>query len=383
MIIARDIAPQIKQQLFGGKLLIIYWPRQVGKTTFLLSLLEEYSNEAIYINGDYIDNREWLSTQDPVKLKKFIGSKRLVLIDEAQRVPNIGINLKILYDYYPEIQIIATGSSSFDLANEINEPLTWRVITHTMYPISIHEYLQSTGHPATKSILEQYMIYWAYPAIMWMGHDDAVNALQNLVGNYLYKDLLLYEGIRKSSIIIDMLRLLAHQVGQEVSYGEIANKLSINIATVEKYIDLLEKSFVIFRLTAMSRNPRNEVRKSMKIYFLDCGVRNTLIRNFNPIANRDDVWWLWENFCIIERKKYLAYTNTFVNSYFWRNYQQKEIDYLEEIDGNLDCFECKRNDKKKGKLPADFLKTYHALWWYQDITYTTINSAHRESFLGV
>lgn len=292
------------------------------------------------------------------KLKRFLGDYELVVLDEAQRVKNIGLNLKIIHDHLPHIQVIATGSSSFDLSNQINEPLTGRALDYMLYPLAFEELLTQHDQHDLSTKLEHMLRFGLYPDVFHRNQEDAETMLSRLASSALYKDILEFETLKKSDQLVDILQLLSLQIGHQVSYNEIGQQLGLNIATVQRYVDLLTKSFVIFKLRGFSRNLRKEIHKSVKIYFWDLGIRNALIRNFNPLHLRNDTGALWENFFIAERLKYLNNNQHFVNTYFWRTYDQKEIDYVEESGGELRTFECKWNPKKKVKEPKEFMQTY-------------------------
>ncbi len=353
----RIIQKKIEEWLFKGKVIIIYGARQVGKTTLSQEIIKPYADTARYINCEFLENREFLSIPSPEKLKNFIGNYKIVVLDEAQRIENIGITLKILVDNFPDIQIIATGSSSFDLANKINEPLTGRAIQFTLYPLSIGEIKQTVDNLVLQEKLESVMIYGLYPDIFGVTQDEATERLRIIASNYLYKDIYELESIRKPTILTDILQLVALQLGSEVSIGELADKLKTSPKTVERYLDLLEKTFIIFRLRALSRNLRNEVHSTFKVFFFDLGIRNYIINNLNTLSKRTDVGGLWENFCILERMKKNHNSRSFPNIFFWRTYEQKEIDYIEERDGNLYAYEFKWGDKSV-KKPKQFLETY-------------------------
>jgi hypothetical protein len=354
----RDLQKIIEKWLFKNKVITIYGPRQVGKTTLAKKLLNKYGNEQNYFNCDHINVRDSLQHLEPLSLKKIIGNAKIVVFDEAQKIENIGLILKILHDTYPELQIIATGSSSFDLANRIQEPLTGRGLEYILYPFSLHELTQIYRRIDLNNQLEQLLLFGSYPEIVQASSQtDARNLLDNLTNKYLYKDVLEFETIKHPNFIVKLLQLLAFQVGNEVSIHELANNLNISRKTVERYLDILEKAFVIFRLKAFSRNLRKEITKKEKIYFYDLGIRNSLIAQYNPLNLRQDKGALWENFCIVERLKYLEYTEHHGNKYFWRTHDQKEIDYVEDYDGILHGYEFKW-DGKSYKIPKDFLTGY-------------------------
>lgn len=356
----RILQKNIEDNLFKGKVIILYGARQVGKTTLVRKILQKYDSEQIktkYIDCDLIENRQALQSESADRLKKFLGNYQLIALDEAQRVHNIGINLKIIHDHYPEIQILATGSSSFTLANEINEPLTGRAFEYMLAPLSIEEVRQHYDYAELLGKLDGILRFGLYPDIFDKSIDEANNLLNNIANNYLYKDILEFENLRRADQLLTILQLLALQVGSEVSYKEIASQLGVNVLTIQRYISLLEKTFIIFRLRAFSRNLRKEISKSIKIYFWDLGIRNSLIKNFNELAVRNDKGALWKNFCIAERMKFNLNHQRFVNGYFWRTYDKKEIDYIEEANGEISAFEMKW-DGKKVRSPNEFLKTY-------------------------
>lgn len=357
LYLPRLIQPQIEKRLFKSKVIIVYGARQVGKTTLVKQVFDKYKDKKLYLNCELLSVQQGLSIPEAEKLKSYLGNNKLIILDEAQKITNIGLILKILIDTYPNIQIIATGSSSFDLANKINEPLTGRTWTFTLYPFSISEIKQQNSRFEIEAKLENILRFGFYPEVFFLPEDDARSRLDEISSNYLYKDILSFERIKKSSILVNLLQLLALQLGNEVSYNELAKQLGVSRLTVQKYLDLLEQSFVIFTLKSFSRNLRKEISKSVKIYFYDLGIRNSLIQNFNQLEIRNDLGALWENFCILERKKRNSNNNIFANYYFWRTYTQKEIDYIEERDGKLFAFEFKWSVKNK-KIPQEFLNAY-------------------------
>lgn len=349
---------QFKQWMFRGKVLILIGSRQVGKTTLISEISKTFAQEdVLFVNCDESDIRAVLENSSSTALKSFIGSKKLFIIDESQRVKGIGLTLKLIADTLKEVQVIATGSSAFDLRNELEEPLTGRKIVIELFPISTQEMVSHTSFIEEKRMLEQRMIYGMYPEII-NNPTDAKKLLKELSDSYLFKDILSYKDIRQPDALRKLLTALSLQVGSEVSYNEIGNLIGLDKETVERYIDLLEKSFVVFRLTSLSRNGRNELKKSRKIYFYDNGVRNAVINNFNPLSLRADVGDLWENFMISERRKTLHYNQIFANTYFWRTHTQLEIDYIEEREGKLFTYEFKWSDKKKAKIPKLFTELY-------------------------
>lgn len=374
MDISRDIKSKIQNNLFKGKVIIIYGARRVGKTFLSKQIIEEEKNSK-YINCELLQNKTLLETTNSEKLKDIIGSHKLIILDEAQSIMNIGMTLKIIVDTFPDVQIIATGSSSFNLADKISEPLTGRTRQYTLHPFSINEINQVYSKPELNARIERNLRFGLYPDIYDKGEEDAIEELNELAGSYLYKDILQHQNIRKPELVINLLRALALQIGSEVSLHELAGLLKQNSHTISRYLELLEKSFVIFRLHAFSRNLRKEISKNQKFYFYDLGIRNSLIQNFNPLNLRSDSGGLWENFCILERMKLLDNNRKFVNKYFWRTYNQKEIDYIEEYDGILHSYEFKFGRSKKTKIPKDFSQTY------PNHTFNLIDPENFNSFL--
>jgi len=360
MKIKRYLLDTLKSALTPGKVLILYGPRQVGKTTLATDLLSSISLRSRFVNADELLYREALASQSRQQLGEVLGDAELLVIDEAQRVPNIGLNLKILVDNFPQAMFLATGSASFDLANQISEPLTGRKLTYHLFPVSYGEIRHTFGVLEARAQLERWLVWGGYPSIVTT--EDPVlreRLLGELVGSYLYRDILNLEGIRRAEKIVDLLRLLAFQIGQEVSIAELAANLALNRQTVERYLDLLEKVFVIFKVGGFSRNLRKEVTKNARYYFYDNGVRNSLIQNFNPLALRNDVGQLWENYLVVERGKANQAAERLVNAYFWRTYDQKEIDYIEEHGGELYGYEFKwQSGDIRRATRNEFLEAY-------------------------
>lgn len=361
MIIERSILYHIKEKLAKKpKIIILYGPRQAGKTTLIKHFLSQLSQKYIYFNGDDLRVQSLLSQPDASLLKKQIGQTKLIVIDEAQKIENIDQSLKLIFDTFSPY-IIASGSASFDLANKINEPLTGRTETFILYPFSVLEIPINPPQISFVERLEEFLRFGLYPEVVLADDEkEKINYLNELINTYLYKDILSFEQIRKPKKVIDLLTLLALQIGNEVSILELANNLSLSKIIVEKYLDLLEKMFIIINLRGFSRNLRKEIAKTSKYYFVDLGLRNALIQNFNPLKLRDDFDRLYENFCFIERLKIFANKKEKANFYFWRTYDQKEIDLIEEKQGKLFAFEFKWQEKDK-KLPSSgqtFLKTY-------------------------
>lgn len=353
----RTIQKSIEANLFKGKVIVITGARRVGKTFLSKQLIENVPNSR-YVNCELLQNKTALETTNSVMLKNFLGNYRLVVLDEAQHLNNIGLVLKIINDTFPEIQIIATGSSGFDMGDMISEPLTGRSRNFLLFPFSLEEIRQKYDYPEINARLENLLRFGMYPEVFDKTEPEAIEEINNIVSSYLYKDILQFERLRRSDLIINLLRALALQIGHVISYHELATLLSENVHTIKRYVQLLEKVFVIFRINSFSRNLRKEIAKNQKIYFYDLGVRNALIQNFNTLDVRGDKGGLWENFCVVERMKANHNRRRFVNTYFWRTYDQKEIDYLEEEGGRLRAFEFKFSLKTKTKIPSEFLSTY-------------------------
>ncbi len=353
----RELQKHIETQLFKNKVIIIYGARRVGKTFLCKQILKKYEN-TMYVNCEFIQYKHVLESINIELLSDMFKNKKLVVLDEAQNIKNIGQTLKILIDTLPEIQIIATGSSSFQLADSVSEPLTGRSRIYLLLPFSFSEVLQKYDIPTLLAKLPNILRFGLYPDVFEKAEDEAKEELYNIASNYLYKDVLLFEKIKKADLVINLLRCLALQLGSEVSYNEIASLLSENVHTIKRYIELLEKNFVIFRLKSFSRNNRNEIAKGQKIYFYDLGICNAIINNFNPPEIRADKGGLWENFCIIERLKFIHNNRIFANQYFMRTTKQQEIDYIEEINGQLNGYEFKYVNQKNTKIPKFFLETY-------------------------
>ena len=342
-----------------NKIIIIYGARQVGKTTLVKSLISRSDLKTEYFNCDYLDVQNLFSYENAGNLENTVKNYDLIVLDEAQRIRNIGMVLKILHDEFPSLKVIATGSSSFDLANMINEPLTGRKITYSLYPLTYKELTSTDSAVIARRKMERMLRFGSYPSVILNDDQKAFENLNEIVSSYLFKDIFTYQHLKKPEVLTNLLRLLAFQVASEVSFTELANKLRIDQTVVQRYIQLLEDGFIIFRLKAFKRNLRNEIGKSRKIYFWDTGVRNMLIQNLNPIHLRDDIGALWENFCISERHKLLSYNIPQTHqTYFWRNYNQKEIDLIEEKGNRLKAFEFKWNPNRKVKFPTDFQQAY-------------------------
>lgn len=372
-MITRALEKTIEQRLYKGKAIIIMGARQVGKTTLLRQLFTQ-KEEILWLNGDETDVQALFQNISATRLKAIFGNKKIIIIDEAQRIPDIGLRLKLITDQIPDVQLVATGSSSFDLANKVNEPLTGRKWEFRMYPLSFGEMVNHHGLLEEKRLIPHRLIYGYYPEIVDSPGDEK-ELLKQLSDSYLYKDILMWEQIKKPDNLLKLLQALAFQVGSQVSYSELGQVCSMDPKTVEKYIILLEQAFVVFRLSSFSRNLRNELKNSKKIYFYDNGIRNALIANFSQIEIRTDVGALWENFLISERIKYLQYTGKWTNYWFWRTKEQKEIDFIEEADGRIKAYEFKWNPDAKYKSPAMFLNNYTGS------TFEVIHRDNAETFL--
>ncbi|HRY28268.1 MAG TPA: ATP-binding protein [Candidatus Moranbacteria bacterium] len=360
-MINRQLQVKLEKKLFQQKVVILYGARQVGKTTLVKNLLSSFGKDSKYLSCDQISVQKGLESKDIEQIKIFLGNYKLIALDEAQNVNEVGKILKLIVDFFPEVQIIATGSSSFDLADKVSEPLTGRNFTFLLYPLSVSEIVQNSDQARTKAELESFLRFGMYPEVYTLqSEEEKIERLNEIASDYLYKDVLKFERIRKSDIVKRLIELLALQLGQEVSSTELATQLGINRITVEKYLDILEKSFIIFKLRSFSRNKRKEISKSFKVYFFDLGIRNSIIQNFNAPDLRTDTGALWENFCILERRKYLEQKGESKLAYFWRTYDQKELDYVEESAGKITGYEFKWNAKKTFKEPEEFKKRYGA-----------------------
>ncbi len=374
-MIERELKKLINNRLCRtNKTIVVIGPRQVGKTTLLNMLSAESDKRVLLWNCDEPDVRKKLSEPTSTQLKTETDGYDFIMIDEAQRVQNIGLTIKLLIDNFKEKQIIVTGSSALELSNAVTEPLTGRKYEYTMFPLSVGELINHNGWQDERRLLEHRLIYGTYPDVVNSSGEER-ETLMNLASSYLYKDIFAFQDVRKPEIIEQLLQALALQIGGEVSFNELGGLLGLNSQTVQRYIDLLEKSFVIFHLRSFSRNVRNELKKSRKIYFLDNGVRNALIGDFKPLAIRSDAGALWENFLVSERLKCNAYSQFYGKSYFWRTQQQQEIDYLEEIDGVLHTYEFKWNVNKHPRITETFANNY------PDYTYLVVNPDNYRDFV--
>jgi predicted AAA+ superfamily ATPase len=354
-MIVRTLHITLQKRLFKGKAILLFGPRQCGKSTLVETLLQD--TDHYYMNGDEADIRETLSNTTSTKLKAIIGNKKVVFIDEAQRIPNIGLTLKLFTDQLKEVQVIATGSSVFELSNQINESLTGRKYEYMLFPISFGEMVQHHGLLTEKRLIEHRLLYGYYPEIV-IKQGEEKEHLKLLAESYLYKDLLMVEQIKKPALLERLVKALALQVGSEVNYQELAQTVGTDGKTIDRYIDLLEKAFVVFRLPALNRNVRNEIKKGKKVYFYDCGIRNAIINNFKPLQSRTDVGALWENYIIAERMKFLRYQGKDAKQYFWRTTQQQEIDLIEELENDMAAYEIKWNPRERVRFSHTFVDNY-------------------------
>lgn len=357
MFIPRKALKQLEDLEKEGKVVVIYGPRRVGKTTLLKKFLEN-KQDYLFVTGEDIFVHEFLSSNSVEKLKSFIGNKKRLVIDEAQCVPSIGKNLKLIVDHIPDIRVTVSGSSTLDLSESMGEPLTGRKHTITMLPIAQMELINIENQAESKARLDERLIFGSYPEVICLkGNNARRENLHELVSSYLFKDILALEGIKKAKKLMDLLILLTFQIGKEVSHNELATQLSMSKTTVEKYLDLLEKTFVLINIHGFSKNLRSEVTKTSRYYFCDNGIHNALINNFNPLSLRNDIGALWENYLVMERIKKQNYLRLWSNNYFWRTYDQKEIDFVEERDGKLFGYEFTWGKTKK-KAPKLWQKTY-------------------------
>lgn len=364
----------MRKLIKSGKALVIYGPRQVGKTTLLKGFLSKSKLKYKLDSGENMATQHILASQDFNRILEYAEGYDLIAIDEAQHVPQIGMAIKILVDNRPDLAVIATGSSSFDLAHNIGEPLTGRKRTIVLYPIAQLELLAMLNKSELRQGRADFLIYGSYPDVInTKKRSEKIDVLLELAGSYLLKDVLALERVKSSRVLMDLLKLLAFQIGSEVSLNELAGQLRIDVKTVDRYLDLLEKSFVIYRLTGFSRNLRKEISKKHKYYFLDNGIRNAVVSQFNPLDLRDDVGQLWENFILSERLKKRTYTGIYGDSFFWRTYGHSEVDLVEEREGKLLGYEIKRSPRELPKAPRQWLSNY------PNATYEIVN---QENYFG-
>jgi predicted AAA+ superfamily ATPase len=374
-MIERTLENAIRKHIGSQKAIIIMGPRQVGKSTLLHKIFDD-EEDAIWYDADDINTRGRFENATSEQMKVLIGKHKYVIIDEAQSLVNAGLTLKRITDYIPSAQVIAIGSSSFELADKIKEALTGRKWEYSLFPLSFAEMAKHTNMPTEDSMITHRLVYGYYPEVV-SNPGEEKEILSTLASDYLYKDILKIESIKKTDKLIRLLRALALQVGSQVSYNEVGQTCGLDSKTVEKYIDILEQSYIVFRLCSYSSNLRNELKKSRKIYFYDLGIRNAILNNFTPFENRDshETGSLWENFLIMERMKYTKYNRFFCNRFFWRTKQQNEIDYIEEYDGRLHTYEFKWAKSTDTRYPSLFMNTY------KDSTHEVINRDNFYSFI--
>lgn len=358
IMIKRELFQKLNEKFNKGKAIVLLGPRQVGKTTLINTCLE--GKDFLFLNGDDPEIRNLLENTGVSKLRSIIGKNSLIFIDEAQRIKDIGLIAKMIIDQFKEVQLLISGSSALEINQSTQEPLTGRKFEYQLFPISWEEFENHVGYLEANTQLEERLIYGMYPDVL-NNRSDAGEILKQLTTSYLYKDVLSITGIKKPELLDKLLKALALQIGSEVSYNELANLLQIDKNTVSKYIDLLEKAYIIFRLNSYSRNQRNEIKNNRKIYFYDNGIRNMIINNLNPLELRTDKGALWENFLISERIKLQQYNELYTNNYFWRTVQKQEIDFVEETNGQVTAYEFKWNSKGKAKIPASFINLYNAI----------------------
>jgi len=357
--ITRSLESQFDAIVQKGKVLVIYGARRVGKTSVIEKFLKSSNRKIFAGTGDDVDLRNILSSENKVRITTSFSGYEVVFIDEAQRIPNIGWGLKLLVDSNPEISVIASGSSSFELLNKVGEPLTGRQTLYNLYPVSMMELSELAGRIHIIQNLTDYLIYGTYPETLnAINYEKKKDYLITLRNSYLFKDILEVDNIRNSEKMMDLLKLIAFQIGNEVSLNELSGALGIAKQTVDRYLSLLAKSFIIIKVGGYSSNLRKEITKTSRYYFWDNGVRNALINNFNDPSTRMDMGMLWENFCFIERLKKQSYQKLYSNNYFWRTYDRQEIDLIEDRGGKLHGFEFKWNSKKKVKAPKAFIESY-------------------------
>lgn len=374
-MITRTLSDIIQQRFFQGKAIVILGPRQTGKTTLIKFLVEKYENETIWYNGDNREVRETFGQISFQQLKTLISDKKIIIIDEAQRINNIGLTIKQIVDNISDVQVIVSGSSSLDLTSDINEPLTGRKWEYKLFPLSFLELVNHNGFLEEKSILKHRLVYGSYPEIVSKSGYE-VELLELLSDSFLLKDILSFEKIKKPVILEKLLKSIAFQVGNEVSFNELAQMTGADKETVEKYIYLLEQAFVLYRLEAFSRNLRNEIKKSRKLYFYDNGIRNAILGNFNQFDNRTDKGALWENYLVSERLKFTSYNKIYSNYYFWRTHSQQEIDFIEEKDGFINAYEFKWYPDSRHKTYKSFKEAY------PDSEQKMVTSGNYYNFLG-
>lgn len=372
-MINRFLQPQLESMLGSHKAIIVMGARQVGKST-LLQLLLGQRQDVLWLNGDNNDVQTLFTAISAERIHSLMGTKRVLVIDEAQRIPNIGVQLKIIIDQLSDVQVIATGSSSFELASKVKEPLTGRKREFKLFPLTFNEMVEHSSLIEELRLIPHRLVYGYYPEVVATPGQEA-NILKELTDSYLYRDILTLDKVAKSDKLVLLLKALAMQIGSQVSYNELSGLVGIDAKTIERYITVLEQSYIIFRLGSFSRNLRNELKFSKKIYFWDMGIRNAVIGNFSLAETRSDIGAMWENFAIAERMKQINYRHPFAQSYFWRTKQQTEIDYIEELDGSLQAFEFKWNERKSPRCPLAFSNAY------PDASFSAITPSNIDDFL--
>ena len=372
--VPQALLTRLERSVAPNRVVVVYGSRRVGKTTLIRRYVQQHDADALLVSGEDIAVREYLESQSLAKLRAFVGSRRTLIVDEAQYVRQIGLNLKLLADHVEGLRIVATGSSSFDLAEQTGEPLTGRKLTLLMLPLSQLELQNVETVHETRAQLEMRLVYGSYPEVVLMESDeDRQLYLKELIASYLFKDILQLEGVRHTDKLLRLLQLVAFQIGGETSVAELGAQLGMNRNTVSRYLELLEKAYVVYSRLGFSRNLRKEIAKSRRYYFYDNGIRNGLINNFNNLAQRDDAGVLWENYIQVERLKYNLYTGRLAESYFWRTYDRQEIDLIEEWGGRIDAAEMKWSPQSKVRPPRGWSEAY------PDSTFRVV---HRENYLG-
>lgn len=366
----------LDQYLRPNKVLVVYGPRRVGKTTLLQNYLRQTGMKYKLDSGDNIRTQQTLSSQDFGQILAYVEGYELLAIDEAQNIPNIGMCLKIIVDQVPGIRVIVTGSSSFELAGQVGEPLTGRKLTLSLHPLAQSELLSANNKFELKEKLAEYLVFGSYPEVVQAGSSSMrIETLTEIANAYLLKDILAFDRVKNSRVLLDLLKLLAFQIGSEVSINELATQLGADTKTIQRYLDLLEKAFVIIRLGGFRRNLRQEVVNKSKYYFIDNGIRNAVIAQFNGLDQRNDVGALWENFMFVERLKYRTYSSLYANTYFWRTYDRQEIDVVEEHGGKLYGYEFKRSESRTVPTPKHWVNSY------PEASFTVINAGNYQDFI--
>ncbi len=376
-VIQRAVLKQFETKVLPNKVLLLLGARRVGKTELIKKYIEKIPKEDyLQLNGEDVEDASLLKVRSVANYKRLLTNTKLLVIDEAQNIPEIGLILKLIVDSIEGIKVIATGSSVFDLSNKLGEPLVGRKNTIYLFPLAQMEFAKHENYKETNSKLQERLLFGSYPELeQYPEWNDKINYIKEIINSYLLKDILIFEGIKQADKIVDLLKLIAFQVGQEVSLQELARQLGISKNTVESYLDLLSKVFVIYKITGFSRNLRKEITKSNRWYFYDNGIRNGIINNFTLLENRTDIGALWENYLASERIKHQNYTQKSVSNYFWRTYDQQELDWLEEQNGNLNGFEFKWNERRKSKIPTAYAKAY------TEATFEVINKQNYLEFI--